>query len=437
VAKGAQRGILYDALSSPRFCAALLDTLARRRRFKGERGELIAFSGKPLRRALGAGSSLDPSPVRREQSNTSVIYGDRLILKMFRRLQEGTNPEVEVGRFLTERTSFRGVAALAGGLEYRPAMGGPSSLAVLRELVPHEGDAWSYTLDQLKQFYEEALARTREEPVIPEGHVLDLATAEIPATVRNLIGSYLASAELLGRRTGELHTALASDAKDPAFAPEPFDPFHRRALYESVRALADRAFTLLDKTLRTLPEEARAVVEQLAARRESVLGELRHILEHPITAKRIRCHGDFHLGQVLYTGKDFIIIDFEGEPARSIGERRLKRSALRDVAGMMRSFDYAATRARRSEHMRPAQMPSLTRWARFWYRWTCVGYLRAYFAATAGTDFLPPSQEERKRLLDFLLLEKALYELGYELDNRPDWIDVPAQGILDMLPEKT
>ena len=436
VAGSAERGVLYDALSSPRFCSALLDIMARRRRFKGERGEVVAFSGKALRNALGAGGGLEPSPVRREQSNTSVVYGDRLILKMFRRLQEGTNPEVEIGRFLTERTTFAAVAALAGGLEYRPATGEPASLAVLRELVPNEGDAWSYTLDQLEQFYEEALARVREEPVIPEGHILDLANAEIPATVRDRIGSYLASAELLGRRTGELHTALASDTKDPAFAPEPFDPFHRRALYESVRALADRAFTRLGKTLRALPEETRAAAEQLAARKDVVLGELRHILEARITAKRIRCHGDYHLGQVLYTGKDFVIIDFEGEPARSIGERRLKRAALRDVAGMLRSFDYAAARARRNERLPPAQMPLLARWARFWCRWTGVGYLKEYLAATAGTDFLPSSQEERKRLLDFLLLEKALYELGYELDNRPDWIDVPVQGILEMVPAK-
>jgi maltose alpha-D-glucosyltransferase/alpha-amylase len=371
--------------------------------------------------------------VRREQSNTSVAYGDRLILKLFRRVQEGVNPEVEIAHFLAEHTTFRAVPALAGGLEYRSPKGVPSSVAILQALVPSEGDAWSYTLDRLRQFYDEVITRAGVALAVPEGHVLDLADAEVPPGVREAMDSYFGAAQLLGQRTGELHVALASDPGDPAFAAEPFSAFYRRSLYESARALADRAFALLEKSVRALPEHTHAAAERVLREKAAVHGALRRILDARITAKRIRCHGDYHLGQLLYTGRDFVIIDFEGEPGRSIGERRLKRSALRDVAGMLRSFDYAAAFGLRSERLRPEDIPALVPWSRFWYRWTSAVYLKAYFAATAGTDFLPASQEERKSLLDFLLLEKAVYELGYELNSRPDWVDVPIRGILEMV----
>ncbi len=427
-------GLLYDALVDGRFAAWLLDAIERRRHFRGTAGEFVALPSKTFRAVRGDGATaLEPSPMRREQSNTSILYGDRLILKVFRRIQDGVNPDVEVGRFLTERAGFQNVPALAGAIEYRRPKREPASLAILQGLVPNEGDAWTYTLDALVDYFDHAATRTPADLPLPSGHIVDRLAAAIPAGVQDALAPHLASAQLLGRRTGELHVALASDPKDPVFAPEPFTPLYRRSLYQSARSLAEKAFALLAKRLRTLPDALRGAADEVLGLQGQIHGQLRVILERNVAAKRIRCHGDYHLGQVLYTGKDFVIIDFEGEPARSISERRLKRSPLSDVAGMLRSFDYAATFSLRREELRPEDVPGLEPWARLWKRWVCLAYLQAYHGVAVDAGFLPRATDDVKALLDFHLIEKALYELGYELQNRPDWVDVPVRGILELV----
>jgi maltose alpha-D-glucosyltransferase/alpha-amylase len=428
-------GLLYDALADGRFCTALLDAVARRRRFKGARGDILAVPTKAFRTLRGpADAALEPSSMQREQSNTSVIFGDRLILKVFRRVAPGVNPDLEISRFLTE-AGFPHTPPLAGALEYRPVKGDAASLAILQGLVANEGDAWGYTLDRLEHYYDEV--RAKEVPAenlhVPGQHVLDLLAAEIPPLAQEAVGRYLPSAQLLGQRTGELHVALASRPKEQAFAPEPFTQLYRRSLYQSMRSNADKALSLLAGRLKSLPEEIRADAERVLGLEEEIFRRFRLVLDTKITAMRIRCHGDYHLGQVLYTGKDFVIIDFEGEPARPISERRLKGSPLRDVAGMLRSFDYAAVCSLRGGAIRPEDVSSLEPWARLWRFWASVVYAKAYLEAAGAGTFLPRSKTELKVLLDLHLLEKATYELGYELNNRPDWIDVPIRGILEML----
>jgi len=200
-----------------------------------------------------------------------------------------------------------------------------------------------------------------------------------------------------------------------------------------MRTLADQSLNLLGKRLKELPEQTRGNAEKVVKLKSAIVTRFRQLLETNSTAMRIRCHGDFHLGQVLFTGKDFVIIDFEGEPARPLGERRLKRSPLRDVAGMLRSFDYASTVKLKNESVRPDAPVQLRPWARFWNRWVSVAYLRGYLDATAQAPFLPKTRDELAFLLDIHLLEKATYELGYELNSRPDFVDVPIMGILDIL----
>jgi maltose alpha-D-glucosyltransferase/alpha-amylase len=238
---------------------------------------------------------------------------------------------------------------------------------------------------------------------------------------------------LLGQRTGELHRALASDLKTPAFAPEPFTTLYRRSLYQSMRTQADQSLNLLGKRLKDLPDPIRANADKVLKLKNVIFARFRQLLDGNSTAMRIRGHGDFHLGQVLFTGKDFVIIDFEGEPTRPLGERRMKRSPLRDVAGMLRSFNYAATVKLKSETTRTDDPVLLRPWARFWNRWVSVAYLRGYLDATAQAGFLPTTRGELAFLLDIHLLEKATYELAYELNNRPDFVDVPIMGILDIL----
>ncbi len=268
---------------------------------------------------------------------------------------------------------------------------------------------------------------------LPTSHILDLIEEEIPQIAQDTIGSYLESARQLGERTGELHVALASDRKDPAFSPEPYTDFNRRALYQSMRSLADQSLALLGQRLKSLPEEIHADAAKVLSLENDIFKRFQMLTEKKIKAMRMRCHGDYHLGQVLYTGKDFVIIDFEGEPARPVSERRLKRSPLRDVAGMLRSFHYAVISALRGDALRPEDLPNLEPWSRLWHTWVCVAFLKSYFDATKDVRILPESNSDLKILLDIHLLEKAAYELAYELNNRPDWVKVPLQGILELM----
>ncbi len=432
-------GVLYDALYDANFCKSLLAAVARGRRFEGQAVKMSAQPSKVFRKVRGpAQGPLEPSLLKGEQSNTSIIYGDRLILKFFRRVTEGLNPDLEIGRFITEHTSFAHVPPLAGFLEIQKGRGEPTTVGILQGLVANEGDAWRYSLDSLGGYFDEVLSRNPnpQDAALPQASLVELAGEEIPGFAQELIGSYLSSARLLGQRTGEMHMALASDSKSPAFAPEPFTALYRRSLYQSMRALVDQSLTLLGKRLKGLPDDIRSDAEKVLKLEEAILNRSRQIIEAKITVMRIRCHGDYHLGQVLFTGKDFVITDFEGEPARPITERRIKRSPLRDVAGMLRSFNYAAVSKLKSEGVRPEDALQLKPWARYWNLWVSVNYLKGFFEAAREAAFMPKSRAEIALLLDVFLLEKAVYELSYELNNRPDWVSVPIDGILGLLEQK-
>ena len=429
-------GMLYDASFDDGFARGLLDAMARRRVFKGESAEIAAIPSRAFRRTVGpAVASLQPAALRAEQSNTSIRYGDRLVLKLFRRLEEGTNPDLEIGRFLTERTSFGHIPPLAGHMELRRGKRAPITMAVLQGWVPNEGDAWNYTLDQLKVYLENALARKDQEPELPskDKHLLDLLEQEMPPLAQEIIGPYLASAMLLGQRTAELHRALASETGDLTFAPESFTVQYRQSLYQSMRTLASKALELLRDRLNELPENARVNASELLSMEQRILNRFRAVLDRKITATRVRVHGDYHLGQVLYTGKDFVILDFEGEPARPLSERRLKRSPLKDIAGMLRSFTYATSFALRSDSVRPEDRAALEKWGRYWAIWVSVTFVKSYLAAAGQGGFLPKSRDEMKLLLDLFILEKAIYELAYELNNRPDWTELPLQAIREIM----
>jgi maltose alpha-D-glucosyltransferase/alpha-amylase len=434
-----EEGVLYEALAEEEFCDALLQSMAHRRRRKGTEGELLANPTRAFRRILTApDEALQPSIVKAEQSNTCVKYSERFILKLFRRLAEGVNPDLEVGRFLTER-GFVHSPPVAGAMEYRKGRHEPVTLAILHGFVPNEGDAWEYMLDLLGHYYEHAVAGQVEKvaPNLPDGHMLDLAEGEPPSEVFENIGNSLEAARLLGRRTAELHVLLSSASDDPIFSPEPFSKLYQRALYQSMRTLTGQVFRLLHQNVKSLPEDVQPEAQAVLERQPQVLGIFETILRKKITAMRLRCHGDFHLGQVLNTGRDFVIMDFEGEPARPVGERRIKRSPLRDVAGMLRSFQYAGYSALFSLEKRgllgTEDFTSLDVPARFWHFWVCVAFLRAYLDVAGEGNFLPRKKDELRMLLDLYLLEKAVYELGYELNNRPDWVRIPLQGICQLL----
>lgn len=430
-----QQGVLYDAVWEQAFGAALLDTVARRRVYHGNAGSLVATPTRNFRSLRGVEDvPLEVQVSRSEQSNSSIVYGDRLVLKLFRKIEPGEHPDLEIARFLAERTRFEHTAPLAGSIEYNQRRAGSITMGILQGFVANEGDAWRYTLDSLAAFLEESLASEPcpDDLMEPRKTVLDLAGEDIPEIVNQRIGSFIEDIYLLGRRTAEMHHALASGTALPSFAPEPFSMLYQRSLYQSMRSQAGRTFDLLRHSADP-PEEAQEILDM----RNEVRDRFRAIVDHRIDAARTRIHGDYHLGQVLYTGRDFVIIDFEGEPLRSLSERRIKRSPLTDVAGMLRSFHYAAYAnlfdLGTGIPLRVGDLPQAERWARFWNTWVGVAFLKSYLEHSSGAGFMPSDREEVRVLLDVFLLEKAVYELGYELNNRPGWVRIPLRGILDVM----
>ena len=433
-----EQGVLYDALFEPAFTKLMVELLARRRSVGGNGGKLLGIPSPSLRQFDEfLAEDYTPVPLSAEQSNSSVLLGNNAIMKFIRRFEEGVNPGVEVGRFLSERARFAYAPLSGGSVEYRPDGPGsvPTTVAVLEEFISNEDDGWNYVVDALTHSLEEALAHRQdvELRLAPPRSLFALDRSELePGHL--LVGAHLEWASLLGKRTAELHQALTSDHRDPDFAPEPLTALDRQALYHGARSLTRKVF----HDARSLPDRSPRL-EQVLVRENEIIDRMRKLSMLSMEAERIRCHGDYHLGQVLWTGKDFVIIDFEGEPSRSLGRRRLKRPAVVDLAGMVRSFHYAGrTAAQRLTRDLGTSMASVDRttidtWLTFWHRWISGTFLDAYLEVAGQAEYLPHDLGQLTQLFDFFLLEKAIYELGYETNSRPDWVDIPARGILDIL----
>ncbi len=438
-------GVLYDASVSESFAEHLLAVALERQRMSGTEATVRPRTTRAMReivdRSLTARAArerrrqeLPPQIGTAEQSNTNFVFGDRLILKLYRVLEEGEHPEAEISRYLTEEVRFAHVPRLAGSLTYEPRRGPPRALAVLQQLVPAQGDAWTTTLDAVYRYFEDLFEAIDQQPAPMDRRAIQKrAQDEVPELARDTIGAYLGLARLLGQRVGELHLALSEETENPSFSAEPFTLLHQRALYQSARALLSQALSTLRRSLNDLSPDARALAERVLDRRTELDARLKRIYRRKIEAVRIRTHGDLHLGQVLVSGGDFVFIDFEGEPAHTISERRRKRSPLRDVAGMLRSFDYAAFAAQRSDRVRPEDAVRLAPWARAWVDWVSAAYLAAWRGRVEGANFLPKNDDDFGTLLDFHLVEKCIYEVRYELNNRPLWVDIPLAGLLDLL----
>jgi len=430
-------GVLYDAAANDAFCQKLLALVAGSSRSPTAVGRLEGLATSAFAEARGEGDG--PLAVTRgsgEQSNTTVVYGDRLILKMFRRLVVGVNPDYEVGRFLTETAHFDRTPKTAGALEYRTARSEASTLAILQELVPNQGAGWEWFLGMLSRYFEQVTSEAHrldriEEPGV---HLLDLSESAVPDDVFEVVGAALRSAEVLGRRTAEMHLALASDPSDPAFAPEPLTAEEltravnrlRSQSREVFSALADRASTAdapLAELIRRVVAQGPALVERVCVPPADLAG-----------VRKVRCHGDYHLGQVLWRENDYYIIDFEGEPARTLAERRAKQSPMKDVAGMLRSFDYAAY----SELLKETRggfenFERLEPWAKIWRTWTSASFLRAYRTTAEPGSLLPDDVATLRRLLDFFTVDKLVFEVRYEMNYRPDWVRIPLLGLLELI----
>jgi len=446
---------LVDAMADPLVAARWLEMIAGAETIAGQRGSLVA-TRLPRFDALrgAAGTVLAPEILAAEQSNSSVKYGDRLILKLFRRVEAGLNPDVEVTSYLTAKLNFAHVPAVAGTLEYRRPGRPAASLAVLQGFVANQGDAWQHTLSRVNEFFTQvtSLAAGKakgplpDHGLMPPGPPLVGAQKPLPVAANEWLGAFVEEADRLGCRTAQMHLALATPTDDPEFRSETFAAADWLAFEEATGRLIDETFAQLAERAGALPPVTRSLAERTLKLQEA-LRALSAWQGRPISGLRTRTHGDYHLGQILWTGADFMIIDFEGEPSRPLAERRLKHSPLRDVAGMLRSFHYAAgaaLQAKREEARRVGggddEVQWLAPWAYAWYYWSSVAFLRAYLgtysAEGIGAAFLPTRAEELAGLLDAYLLEKAVYELRYEMNNRPDWLPIPLEAVFALAAEQ-
>ena len=435
-------GVVYEAVTHDAFTKSILNLFRQRKTLRGKRGTIAAEKTRlSPKEAIKLDPALTGYVARAEQSNTSIIYGEKLFVKLFRKLEAGINPDVEISRFLTEETEFRNTPLMFGSIEYTPEAGGDHvALAIAQQMVPNARDAWRFTIDELGRYFERVLStpelKKEIEANVPKVGPLDLISQQADTLVTNALGTYISAAEMIGRRTGELHVALSSSPSNSDFAPEPFSPHYQRGLYQSMRTQTTRTMQLLRRRMKNLSETTRADAEAVLAVEQQIHAQFRALVDHNLQALRTRVHGDYHLGQLLYTGKDFFIIDFEGEPSRPLSERRLKRSPLKDVAGMMRSFHYATHAAllgQGESALRPEDAAALAGAAAFWTRWVETIFLREYVWAATSGNFLPPTNDQLRVLVNSYVLEKALYEVVYELNHRPEWTTIPLRGILQIV----
>jgi len=353
------------------------------------------------------------------------------VLKMLRVVDEGPNAEDEMTRFLTERSEHRLSPRALGTVRWAPRIGEPAMLATASELVANRGTAWALTQDALVAYFHNALASDATPP--PMATLLADKPEAMPDKLRELADPLPALAELLARRTAELHLLLASEKRDPAFAAEPFDVLYQQSLYQNARSLLVKTFASLRRKAELQTDGVRKLVEGVLAKEQRLDSALKDITHGQFDVKRIRCHGDLHLGQILFTGDDFVFLDFEGEPMRPLRERRFKRCVMRDVAGLIRSLHYTAEATLKLGRVRNADIEALSPWARAWESWLADIYLETYLSAVGAARLVPETRHTTRRLLRFYLLEKCIYEVGYELNNRPDWLEIPVAGLERLL----
>ena len=430
-------GFLYDAVYDTNFHHFLLTLIANKKKIKTDKGELVGTPSQKFKALLqNKGLDLSSYVLKAEQSNTSIIYEDIYFLKFLRKLDEGINPEREMVRYLSDQKRFDNIPAFAGFIEYRPLKFEPVDICLLELYVVNQGDFWTYSLERVKTFFEQVLSKEKEIKIV-EGTVTQQEGEEKPNidTIEDFMDRfYLDMVKLLGQRTGEMHLSLASDNENPDFKPESFSMLYQRSLYQAMGSQARYVIQLLKESLAKLPTKIQDEAASILGMEKEIFAHFALILKTKSNAKKIRIHGDYHLGQVLFTGKDFVIIDFEGEPAHPVSERRLKRSALRDVAGMIRSFHYAAyTTLSLSQFIRDTNISNLESAADLWSSKVAGVFVKSYFETVGKADFLPKEEKDLDVLLQIYLLDKAIYELGYELNNRPDWVTIPVKGIKRIL----
>ncbi|HYF68494.1 MAG TPA: maltose alpha-D-glucosyltransferase [Ohtaekwangia sp.] len=420
-------GFIMDSSYDKVFRDFLLSSMEKELRLRDDDGGVLEFNSSVFSK-IDLKSGIDSKILKADQSNTAIIYNDKYFFKFYRKLEKEINPDLEIVRFLSEQTTFQNSPKYAGGIQYRDSAGKTIVFGLLQEKIENQGDAWTMAVDSIGRFYERVMAGGKGIKLPDLINKPALYFEDTPEELQEFIGrGFYERIVRLGQRTAEMHLALASNTTDPAFVTEQFTANYQRSLYSSLRKLVRDTFSLLETSITKLPADNQALAKKVLQLEDKILEAFSEVYKVKLTAIKSRVHGDYHLGQVLFTGKDFVIIDFEGEPGFSFSERRLKKNPLKDIAGMMRSIHYAAFgKILLNENYRDRDLEFLETWAEQWQHYVTRYYLGAYMDKMGmGTNL----SEQYAVLLRTFLLEKAIYELRYEMNARPDWTIIPLRGI--------
>lgn len=432
-----EEGVLYDAIYSTYLQTAIIELASRHHVIELNDSELVFKGEKLLKKYLAEQEKTKPRILSATQANTLIVYGNVFCVKIFRKVDFVINSDLEIIRFLTSHTKFRNTPALEGSVEWK-FPNGNLILGMMQEVVQNNSDGWTYMLDRMVDFNERVIALPAIPPVLTasKGTLTDpLVYEDMPAYLHELLDSMLANrVKTLGKRTGELHLALASGVDFPDFAPEEYTLHYQRSLYSDLLALVRTSFQLLSSKIADLPDDIKVEAKEVLEMKPQLLQIFKSIYSKTIEVDKIRVHGDYNLEQVLFTGKDFYIVDFEGNTERRFSLRRLKKSAMRDLASMVRSFNYVAYRSLYADNqVRKEDIEKLLPFAEQWYHYVSGFFMKAYLDTVKDAHFVPKEKEGLDILMQVFLLEKALNELVYELKHRPDWVIIPLKGIKYMV----
>ncbi|GGB87250.1 maltose alpha-D-glucosyltransferase [Dyadobacter sediminis] len=431
-----EEGVLFDGVYGQELQLALINNMAVQESVETKDGHIHFSGNEELENHIKDTEKIKPRVMSAEQSNTSLAFDSKYFFKLYRKVDRAINPDLEITHFLTHEAKFPNIPAFVGAIEWKNNKDS-MVLGMMQEMVPSSTDAWANMLDRLNDFNEKILLGSNVQlPAELVGTLIDpVGYEDIPDVLKDLLDVPTAEQiSLLGVRTAEMHLALASGTHLPDFKPEEFSLHYQRSVYSSLQSLVRVAFQSLNRNSKKLEPEVKKEADEIMQMKEEILAELKKVYSHKIDTSKIRIHGDYHLGQVLFTGKDFVILDFEGEPARSYSERRLKRSALRDVAGMLRSFHYAAYGSLYLDNqVRTEDIEKLIPYVEQWYHYMSGIFMKSYLETVKDSPIIPQKKEDLAILLQTFLLQKAIYELNYEVNNRPTWVMVPLRGIKSIM----
>lgn len=434
LAIGNNKGLLFDGLSDPELHDLFFQQIGGNKKIRSSGGTVRFYGNKKFAKYSRTQEELRSRMLRSgHHNNVSVLYNNTYYLKLYRKLDQAINQDLEMTRYLTEQRGYVHIPQLVGGIELVLEQGS-IVLGMLQEAVENQGETWTYLLDDLKRFYEsiQLKAGGAAGPAANQNMALPpfsqpLPDKEIKARISTITVEHI---RLLGERVAELHLALAADNSNPDFAPEDFSLHYQRSLFSSFQSLVRKSFQSLNRHWKKVPEELQAEVERIRPLKQEILNTLKQVYKEKMDIVKIRTHGDLLLTQVLFTGRDFVFVDFEGDPSQRYSERRLKRSPLRDVATMIRSFHYVAYEGLfDNNQIRKEEKQLLRPWAEQWFEYMSRVFLEAYLGKVANSGFVPEQKEDLEKILDVFLLEQAILELEQHLNAPYRQLWVPLSGI--------